>query len=224
MLLTIKLMIIVYIDNNNKRATNCFKHPKMIGDLLNGVISGYLFSILKEKNGESFTADDIGLGNISQLETGEARDIIVSLVNIEQDTPLRNNPAYSRISDTSIKRHNPYIVLNFYVLFTAYRSNDKNVQDQLNDITNIIAAFQKKNVFTASDLGLSSNGNLQTEKVIFDLYSMTFEQLNHLWGVLGGKYLPSVLYKMRLVSVFVDEDKEPESVIRSIQREEEVLN
>jgi hypothetical protein len=25
--------------------------------------------------------------------------------------------------------------------------------------------------------------------------------MNHLWGILGGKYVPSVLYKMRVVSI-----------------------
>jgi hypothetical protein len=42
------------------------------------------------------------------------------------------------------------------------------------------------------------------EKLIFSLYNINFEQINHLWSTLGGKYLPSVLYKMQLV--IIDED------------------
>jgi hypothetical protein len=30
---------------------------------------------------------------------------------------------------------------------------------------------------------------------------MSFEQVNHLWSILGGKYLPSVLYKIRQITL-----------------------
>ena len=36
--------------------------------------------------------------------------------------------------------------------------------------------------------------------------NLNFEQLNHLWGVLGGAYFPSVLYKVRLVKIRSDAD------------------
>jgi hypothetical protein len=38
---------------------------------------------------------------------------------------------------------------------------------------------------------------------------MNFEQVNHLWSTLGGKYLPSVLYKMKLVTI-ADQDNQIE--------------
>jgi hypothetical protein len=37
-----------------------------------------------------------------------------------------------------------------------------------------------------------------------ELHSLNFEQINHLWSVSGGKYLPSVMYKIR--QVVIDED------------------
>ena len=42
------------------------------------------------------------------------------------------------------------------------------------------------------------------QKLMLDLHSMGFEQVNHLWSILGGKYMPSVLYKIRQVTI--DED------------------
>ncbi len=39
------------------------------------------------------------------------------------------------------------------------------------------------------------------EKLVFELYNLSFEQLNQVWGMLGGKYYPSVLYKMRVISI-----------------------
>ena len=41
-------------------------------------------------------------------------------------------------------------------------------------------------------------------KLIVELHSLNFEQINHMWSTLGGKYLPSVMYKIRQVTL--DED------------------
>ena len=43
--------------------------------------------------------------------------------------------------------------------------------------------------------------NLETFKLIFDLYSPTMEEVNHLWGTLGGKQYPFVLYTLRLLEL-----------------------
>ena len=34
-----------------------------------------------------------------------------------------------------------------------------------------------------------------------DLLSLGFEEINHLWGSLGGKQLPSAVYRGRLVTL-----------------------
>ncbi|WP_239026982.1 Pvc16 family protein [Geomonas oryzisoli] len=38
---------------------------------------------------------------------------------------------------------------------------------------------------------------LQSFKLIFDIYSPTLEEVHHLWGPLGGKQYPFILYIMR---------------------------
>jgi len=38
-------------------------------------------------------------------------------------------------------------------------------------------------------------------RIIMELYTLTFEQINHLWGSLGGKQVPFVMYKARLVKI-----------------------
>jgi hypothetical protein len=42
-------------------------------------------------------------------------------------------------------------------------------------------------------------------RVIVELQSLTFEQVNHLWGSLGGKQVPFALYRARLVSLTAHE-------------------
>jgi len=49
-----------------------------------------------------------------------------------------------------------------------------------------------------------------------DLFSLTFEQINHLWGSLGGKQVPFVLYRARLLSLTAKEIKETGAPITDI--------
>jgi hypothetical protein len=38
-------------------------------------------------------------------------------------------------------------------------------------------------------------------KLIFDLYSPSLEEVNHMWGTLGGKQYPFALFNMRLLDL-----------------------
>lgn len=197
----------------------------MIGSILEGV-RNVIDDDIKSRLTSPPENRIISLGNVSQLESLDNLDgqIIMSLVNLEQDVPLRNNPAFSRITDTEVRPHHPKIILNLYVLFALHQA-DATDTSGLDMLTRLIASLQRKNIFTSADIDISispENNLLQTEKIIFDLYSMSFEQLNHLWGILGGKYLPSVMYKVRLIIVFVQEDTAT-GVIRSMEREENVI-
>jgi hypothetical protein len=42
---------------------------------------------------------------------------------------------------------------------------------------------------------------LEEFKLIFDLFSPSMEEINHLWGTLGGKQYPFVLYVMRMLDL-----------------------
>jgi hypothetical protein len=38
-------------------------------------------------------------------------------------------------------------------------------------------------------------------KFILELYSPGFEELNNVWGTLGGRQLPSVIYRIQLIQI-----------------------
>ena len=76
--------------------------------------------------------------------------------------------------------------------------------------TRAILFFQYRNVFTPENVdpsSLTANApvnvldRLDEFKLIFNLTSPTFEEVNHLWGTLGGKQFPSVLYSMRMLEM-----------------------
>ena len=123
--------------------------------------------------------------------TGKA---ILSLVNIEEDRATR---APTNRVKTATEAHfkNPPFLLNFYVLFAI---NKPEYDDSLKWLGHIITLFQYQKRF---DPVTHPNLDSRIEKLSIELYTMNFEQVNHLWSTLGGKYLPSALFKVRQVSV-----------------------
>ena len=126
--------------------------------------------------------------------------VVLSLINIEEDR-LSRSPELNRMQPNgSYHKVNPEVKLNLYLLFVANIPN--NYGEALKSIAYIISFFQRKNFFDHSNTaGLDPN----IERMVFEMYSLTLEQQNHLWGALGAKYMPSVLYKMRVVAIQEEE-------------------
>jgi len=86
------------------------------------------------------------------------------------------------------------------MLFSAYFPNDYN--EALKMLSLVIAYFQKMKQFTTAN---SPDLPPQLQNLSVELFTLGLEQQNHLWGALGAKYIPSVVYKMRLVPIVDDE-------------------
>ena len=145
------------------------------------------------------TVTNVELGNIAFFETNQAGTIddriVISLINIEEESTLKNGKAYQRQPNGGIRHVRLPINLNLYVLFSCnYGGGQEQYSDSLKRLGNIILFFQSQNSFEVPD----ETGSF---KLNFELYTMTFEQVNHIWGSLGGRQLPSVMYKARLVKV-----------------------
>jgi hypothetical protein len=105
------------------------------------------------------------------------------------------------------------VFLNLYVLFTANFTggvppNNGYVQ-ALRRLSLVLEFFQGKNVFTPANSSVTlppeladlSNPDIAGLKLNLELYTLTFEQINHLWGSLGGRQMPFVMYKVRLIAI-----------------------
>ncbi len=171
--------------------------------------------------------DQVVLGNIALVDAyndASAQNlrnkIIVSVTNIAQESTLRNLPHTVTVTgDDGLPRgvrQSPKVWLNVYVLFAA---NNTNYENALFYTSKVIGFFQANHVFDpVQNPGLNPN----IEKLIFDLYSMSFEELNHVWSYMGGKYVPSVMYKMRMIAIQEAEESEA-GIIRSMGTTPNVL-
>lgn len=157
----------------------------------------------------------VDLGNIAEGFTngpgngGVARNkLILSIVNIKEEKALKNLPNYVR-DDVSLKAsyENPPVFLNLQILISATHTN---YNDALLVLSRAICFFQHKNVFMPDNVSpdsITANAptntldQLESFKLIFDLYSPSMEEVNHLWGTLGGKQYPFVLYMLRMIDL-----------------------
>jgi Pvc16 N-terminal domain len=153
------------------------------------------------------TEDAIILSNISQLNetqpnsSGEGQDpqnAFVSLINIEEDRISKSPENFIRNLDGSVTYKNPKIYLNLYLLFAA---NLSSYSESLKRLSYIIQFFQYQNVFTSLTTPSIPD---DIDELILDLISLSYQDLNNLWGILGSRYLPSVMYKMRLITINED--------------------
>lgn len=141
---------------------------------------------------------------------------IISLVNIEEDRVSKQQENYTK-TVTSVRYKNPPLFLNLYMLIAMNRNN---YGDSLTWLSHILQFFQYQNVFTpVSHPALQETG---VQKLIVELYSLSFEQVNHLWSTLGGKYLPSVMYKIRQLSIDEDVTVSESGFVKEIQLDEKV--
>ncbi|MBC7775225.1 MAG: DUF4255 domain-containing protein [Phycisphaerae bacterium] len=151
----------------------------------------------------------VAMSNVAHIEDANSNiskeNVIVTLVNIEEEKTLKNGSHYV-VDDDKLKKRNPTIFLNLYVLFACGHNL---YPEALKNINKVIRFFQRKSVFTKEN---SPNSNFPSDalvnKIMLDLFTLNFEQINHLWGILGGKYTPSVLYKLRIVAIQESEMKD----------------
>jgi len=135
----------------------------------------------------------------------QVTDVTLTLVKIEEEKLLKNQTHYKETPQGTIAKVNPEMMVNLYVLFTSNFGDDElSYRESLKFISHIISFFQARNVFTPNQYpGLDS----RVEKLVTELFTLSFEQMNNIWGSLGANYLTSVMYKIRLLAIQEDEFK-----------------
>ena len=125
--------------------------------------------------------------------------VVCSLVNIEEETTLKSTGGPAIAGDGYIHK-GPDIHLNLTVIYSAFFSG-KNYTEALKFLSGIIYFFQSKPAFDPNNTpGLSDN----IQKACFDVVSLSYHDLNSVFSMLGAKYMPSVLYRVRMLTFSTD--------------------
>ncbi|MGD1847946.1 MAG: DUF4255 domain-containing protein [Salibacteraceae bacterium] len=132
-----------------------------------------------------------------------AGKIGITLVNIEEERMMKAQLPYeASVTTGALKRRNPEIKLNLFLLFAANfdagTSGSANYKESLKRLSGVIGFFQSRNIFTQENSPGLDDG---ISRLTAELYTLPMEQQNYLWAALGAKYMPSVIYKIRLITV-----------------------
>lgn len=185
-------------------------------DLALDFLTRQVNTYLRMKLDPSSNANFIQLSNISHFGQDEdvgidaaSQNAFLSLINIEEDRISKSQEGFVR-KETTVVYKNPKIFLNLYALFSV---NLSTYSEALKRLSLIIQFFQYRFVFDTTN---SPSLDSRIEKLIVEMYTLSFEQSNQMWGTLGGKYLPSVLYKVRMVGIEEDAIDAEAGLIKSI--------
>ena len=170
--------------------------------------------ILKEQIDAYFAeiglTDSIILDNIALWESGNSEaekltdKVVLTLLNLEEEATLKNSPYY-KLNSLKTEYKNPPVHLNLFLLISAnFQAYDRS----LRSISRVIEFFQSKKVFSSTNTAYNRNNVsmdvLDHFKFNVDIYTPTFEELNNIWGTLGGRQMPSVIYKVQLIQIESD--------------------
>lgn len=168
--------------------------------LIQVALQNYIYEVEQplDLNQEIVVLDNIAMAE----ELGGSRSdlnehIIMSLVNIQEETTLKNSPHY-RLENGHTVYQNPPVCLNLFVLFSVLHSEQYDTA--LKRLARVVEFFQWKKEFSFTTTP-GPNTISKDVRILPDLYTLTFDQLNQLWGTLGGKQVPFVMYRTRLVAL-----------------------
>lgn len=125
--------------------------------------------------------------------------IVISIVNIEEERLLQN-PANHSSNRNEVIYKKPAIWINVVCLFTYYSKNIDNY-DGLELLENVMQYFQSKPRMDKSTVIDADNFPEMLENIRAEFVSLNYEQTNYLWGLFGGKYFPSVVYKFKALQI-----------------------
>lgn len=167
----------------------------------------------------------VKLGGVADITTPADNTIVLTLVNLEEEASLKNTSPYQRNAAGGFDLKNPPVFLNLYLLVTAHNAL---YETALKLLSRVVQCLQGKNQYTLAnspDASLTdTEPRLSQLRVTIDLCSLSFEKINQLWGTLGGRQLPFVVYKMRVVEEEAERQIGGGGAILSIESKFEGVN
>lgn len=156
------------------------------------IIGSQLNEYLKNSFGEMEDRVVVtSVGNNSGASSIEIDNkIMITLINVEEEKLIRNT-GYNQFGGT-----NPSIYINLYVLFAA-NFPENNYREGLRFLSAVIYFFQGQHTFNPQNTPSLPS---EVEKITVEIINLEFPVLSNIWSMLGGKYLPSIVYKFRMLN------------------------
>jgi Pvc16 N-terminal domain len=126
-----------------------------------------------------------------------ANKLVIFLAGVERELNAYGNRETIRGSSGSEIRKSEPIFLNLLVMCAANLGGATYVE-ALKLLSCAIAFFQ---VNTILDHHNCPELDSRVERLSLEIENLSLDQLHNLWGIHSGRYLPSVLYRVRMVAI-----------------------
>ena len=123
--------------------------------------------------------------------------VVISLVDLDQEPSLKNANRTEVKPGGSMKQTQPPVNLNLFIMFSCFFTSN-NYKEGLKYLSNIILFFQGRPLFSRQSYPQLNKYNI--EKLSFEIYHPDYQARNNMWTILGIKYLPSIIYKVKMLS------------------------
>jgi hypothetical protein len=141
-----------------------------------------------------YISQKAGPGNqfkILPVIPGKHNGLLITLINIEEENNLRSQ---------KVPRGNniPPGTCCLFLLFSAdFGAGEKEYNDSLRNISYVLDFFNSQPLFTGENFPELEQS---IDKIILELVNLSLNDQQQLWNTIDSGYIPSLLYKCRIIS------------------------
>ncbi|WP_268034052.1 DUF4255 domain-containing protein [Algoriphagus sp. PAP.12] len=121
--------------------------------------------------------------------------MVCFLLSIEEEPALKNKFPRTKGTSTSFFEKSPSMYLYLQLVICA-NFKSKNYLEGLNYLSQTISFFNNNKIIDPKSIPGLSN---KVDKITFEICSLSYDSLSHVWSAIGSKILPAAIYKVGLV-------------------------
>lgn len=141
------------------------------------------------------------LSEASKSDTSSSDCIKLTLINICQESSLKNHNTRSR-NGSEFERKPPRQSYNVDIMFSAHSGK---YDESLKLLSETINYFQSNHYF---DHSIAPDLPSSFERIALSVLDSDLGEMLHFWSAHGSSYVPSIAYRVRLVTFDGEEIKE----------------
>ncbi|MCH9659515.1 MAG: DUF4255 domain-containing protein [Bacteroidetes bacterium] len=143
------------------------------------------------------------------IPSKNANKVVLSLINVAKETV---KPFYNRQTKLQNGNFSHMAPIEKYNLHILSSSNFDDYRESLKFLNETILFFQINGAIDASSYSSLPIGLRRLE---FEIEKIDYHQTHSLWNAMGAKYQPSVIYKMRLITLNPNEVDAFDSAVKT---------
>lgn len=170
----------------------------MIGKTLNSLASRLNESLLMSiPSADDWVVLSEVVGADGSVPPRAMAKVAMTLVNLQRDPAFRGMEPVPRAADGTNVQSTPPLDVNLEVLLSANFAGES-YSDALTLISAVVQYFHHNPSFTSASTPELPSG---IQRVTVEWVDQNLSDTHNMWASLGGRYVPSVVYRVRTLTV-----------------------